>query len=157
MAVHTLTHKQQIPAMGEAVWDFFSNAGNLQVITPEYMDFRVLNEEPLGEIYPGMLIRYKVSPLMKVPLFWMTEITAVRRYRLFVDEQRKGPYKMWHHQHLFEENDQGVLMTDIVHYELPLGPLGSLAHGLVVKKQLKEIFDFRRQKVEELFGRAQAI
>ena len=157
MAVHTLTHKQQIPATGEVVWDFFSNARNLQVITPEYMEFRVLNEEPLGEIYPGMLIRYKVSPLMKVPLFWMTEITAVRRYRLFVDEQRKGPYKMWHHQHLFEENDKGVLMTDIVHYELPLGPLGSLAHGLVVKKQLKEIFDFRRQKVEELFGRAQAI
>ncbi len=157
MAVHSLTVQQQIPATGEAVWNFFSNAANLQKITPEYMNFRILNERPLGEIYPGLVIRYKVSPVMNVPLFWMTEITAVRRYRLFVDEQRRGPYRMWHHQHLFEENDAGVLMTDIVHYELPLGPLGSIAHALFAKKQLREIFDFRVNKVEEIFGRAVAV
>jgi ligand-binding SRPBCC domain-containing protein len=157
MAVQTLSFQQQVPASGDTVWAFFSDPHNLAVITPAYMNFRVLNEEPLGEIYPGMLIRYKVSPLMKVPMFWMTEITAVRRYRLFVDVQRRGPYKLWHHQHLFEENDHGVLMTDLVNYELPLGPLGNLAHSLIVRKQLREIFDYRRQKVEEIFGQANSI
>lgn len=156
MAVHSLTYQQNIPADGDAVWSFFSDARNLPAITPSYMNFRILNEETLGEIYPGMVIRYKVSPVMKVPLFWMTEITAVRRYRLFVDVQRRGPYKMWHHQHLFEETDAGVCMTDIVHYELPLGPLGSVAHQLFVKKQLREVFDFRRNKVDEIFGKALA-
>lgn len=156
MAIHSLTYQQQIPANGDTVWSFFSDARNLPAITPDYMNFRILNDEPLGEIYPGMVIRYKVSPVMKLPLFWMTEITAVRRYRLFVDVQRRGPYKLWHHQHLFEENSDGVRMTDIVHYELPLGPLGSVAHGLFVKKQLREVFDFRRSKVEEIFGTASA-
>lgn len=154
MAVHTLSYQQQVPATGDAVWSFFSDPRNLSSITPGYMNFRILNEEPLGEIYPGMVIRYKVSPVMKLPLFWMTEITAVRRFRLFVDVQRRGPYKLWHHQHLFEENDKGVKMTDIVNYELPLGPLGGIAHGLMVRKQLREIFEFRRQKVEEIFGHA---
>jgi ligand-binding SRPBCC domain-containing protein len=152
MAVQTINFQQQVPASGEAVWAFFSDPRNLATITPEYMNFRVLNEEPLAEIYPGMIIRYKVSPLMKVPMFWMSEITAVRRYRLFVDVQRRGPYKMWHHQHLFEENDQGVLMTDLVNYEMPLGPLGSLAHSMFVRRQLQEIFNFRREKVKEIFG-----
>ena len=152
MAVQTIKFQQQVPASGEVVWAFFSDPRNLATITPEYMNFRVLNEEPLSEIYPGMIIRYKVSPIMKLPMFWMTEITAVRRYRLFVDVQRRGPYKLWHHQHLFEENDQGVLMTDLVNYELPLGPLGSLAHSLFVRRQLQEIFNFRRAKVKEIFG-----
>ena len=152
MAIHTLSYQQQVPATGEAVWSFFSDPRNLATITPAYMNFRVLNEEPMGEIYPGMIIRYKVSPVMKLPLFWMTEITAVRRFRLFVDVQRRGPYKLWHHQHIFEENDRGVLMTDLVNYELPLGPLGSLAHSLMVRKQLQEIFEFRQKKVEEIFG-----
>lgn len=152
MAIHRLVFKQQIPAPIEEVWAFFSNPHNLATITPESMRFRVLNESPLPEIYPGLIITYKVSPLLGIPLFWMTEITSVQRLKLFVDEQRRGPYKLWHHQHLFEENKNGVLMTDMVHYELPLGPLGGIARRLFVGRQLAHIFQFRKEKVESIFG-----
>jgi len=155
VAIHSITAHQTIPASLEAVWAFFSSAKNLQAITPAYMRFQILNETDLPpEIYPGLVIRYRVSPVLRVPLFWMTEITAVERLRRFVDEQRRGPYKLWHHQHLFEEVPGGVRMTDTVHYELPLGPLGSLAHALFVRRQLDEIFSYRFKKVEETFGRS---
>lgn len=83
----------------------------------------------------------------------MTEISQVQNNVLFVDEQRKGPYKLWHHQHHFEQTDNGTLMTDIVHYRLPLSFLGTIAHSLFVRKMLGEIFDYRHQKVEELFNK----
>ena len=98
-------------------------------------------------MYPGQIIEYKVSPVMSIPLYWMTEITHVENRKYFVDEQRFGPYVMWHHQHHFKEVDGLVEMTDIVHYKLPLWFLGDIANGLFVKKQLKDIFDFRFRKV----------
>ncbi len=152
MAVRRLLRRQHIPASAEKVWAFFSDAGNLRTITPEYMNFRVTSGDLPMDIYPGQIITYYVSPVLHIPLFWMTEITAVKKYRLFVDEQRRGPYSLWHHQHLFEEREDGVLMTDIVHYELPLGPLGLLAHALFVRKQLDAIFDYRAKIIGDRFG-----
>jgi ligand-binding SRPBCC domain-containing protein len=103
-------------------------------------------------MYPGQIIEYKVSPVLGIPLYWMTEITHVEEGRYFVDEQRFGPYSLWHHQHHFRQVDRGVEMTDIVHYRLPLGFLGDIANGLFVKKQLEHIFEFRHKRVVELFG-----
>lgn len=151
MAVHRIKHTQQLNADLDTVWQFFSHAANLQTITPKYMRFRVTSGDLPDEIYPGMIITYKVSPLLRIPLFWMTEIKHVLPKRLFVDEQRRGPYRMWHHQHHFEERDGGVLMTDIVHYELPFWPIGELVHPLFVSRQLADIFEFRKQKVASLF------
>lgn len=133
-------------------WDFFSSPNNLQVITPDYMGFKVLTTVP-EKMYEGLMIAYKVSPVMKIPLNWVTEIKYVHDEQFFVDEQRTGPYKMWHHEHHFKAVDGGVEMTDIVSYELPLGFLGRFAHWLFVRKQLEGIFDYRFKKVDELFGK----
>lgn len=152
MATYRLIRKQHIPATVDEVWDFFSNPANLAEITPEYMKFTVTSPPHTGDIYPGQIITYKVSPLLGIPLSWMTEITHVVPGKLFVDEQRQGPYSLWHHQHLFEQDGNGALMTDIVHYKLPLGPLGTLAKSLFVGKQLEDIFDHRRKVIEEKFG-----
>lgn len=131
-------------------WDFFSSPNNLQVITPDYMGFKVLTSVP-DKMYEGLMIAYKVSPLMKIPLNWVTEIKYVHDAQFFVDEQRTGPYKMWHHEHHFKAVEGGVEMTDIVSYELPLGFLGRFTHWLFVRKQLEGIFEYRFKKVDELF------
>ena len=103
-------------------------------------------------MYPGQIIEYKVSPVLHIPIYWMTEITHVEDRKYFVDEQRFGPYAMWHHQHHFKQVDDGVEMTDIVHYKLPFWFLGDIAHFLFVKKQLQGIFDYRFAKTEKLFS-----
>ena len=104
-------------------------------------------------MYPGQIIEYNVKPVGGIPLYWMTEITHVSDRQYFVDEQRFGPYSMWHHQHHFKTIEGGVEMTDIVHYKLPLWFLGDIAHTLFIRKQLHGIFDFRFKKAEELFGK----
>lgn len=152
MALYRLYRQQWIPAPRREVWAFFSDAGNLARITPKKMGFRVTSGDLPQQIYPGQIITYKVSPLLGIPLFWMTEITAVAEEKMFVDEQRRGPYALWHHQHHFEEKDGGTLMTDIVHYEVPLGVLGRLANAAVVRRELQSIFDFRTQVIAEQFG-----
>ena len=149
--VHHIQQIQRLPISLEEAWDFFSHPKNLAVLTPAHLNLRFTNEIFADSIYPGQIITYNVKPLLGIPLFWMTEITHVMPLQYFVDEQRKGPYAMWHHQHHFKSIEGGVEMTDIIHYRLPFGPLGRLGLPLV-KKQLHEIFDFRRQKVEELFG-----
>lgn len=150
--VYSFKTVQKIPISLEKAWDFFSNPANLQAITPSGMGFKVISKYHGDKMYPGQIIEYKVSPLMNIPLYWMTEITHVADRKYFVDEQRFGPYVMWHHQHHFKEVDGLVEMTDIVHYKLPLWFLGDIANSLFVKKQLKDIFDFRFRKVEEMFG-----
>lgn len=122
-------------------------------MTPPYLNLKFTNELYGDGMYPGQVITYRVKPLFGIPLFWLTEITHVVEGRFFVDEQRFGPYSLWHHQHHFREIDGGVEMTDIVHYKLPLGPLGRLANALFVRRQLDGIFRFRYQKVEEVFGK----
>lgn len=153
MAFRQLVFRQLLPADLDTVWAFFSDPRNLTTITPPQMKLRTTGGELLSPvIYPGMILTYKLSPFAGITLSWMTEITAVDSRRYFVDEQRRGPYRFWHHQHHFKAQKDGVLMTDIVHYELPLGPVGALAHTFLVKKQLNDIFAFRRRTVEELFG-----
>jgi ligand-binding SRPBCC domain-containing protein len=150
--IYSLKSIQKLPVSLEEAWNFFSDAGNLLTITPPFLNLKITNKQPKKEMYPGQIITYKVKPLLGIPVFWMTEITHVERYKLFVDEQRKGPYTLWHHQHHFSPITGGVEMTDIVHYSIPFGPFGRLAHLLTVKDQLKKIFTYRYFKVNELFG-----
>jgi len=152
MAIYKMIRKQVIPADIATLWDFFKDPSNLTEITPSYMNFVIKTMDTSDDIYAGQMITYSVAPIAKIPLFWMTEITAVEKHRYFIDEQRRGPYKMWHHQHHFTTTEKGVEMTDIVHYELPLGILGQIAHWLFVKRQLNQIFDYRYQKIEALFN-----
>ncbi|TNE57356.1 MAG: hypothetical protein EP344_11270 [Bacteroidetes bacterium] len=154
MAVFTLKRTQRLPISPEQAWAFFSAPVNLKKITPPYMGFDIRSDpEFLDTMYPGQVIAYTVKPLLGIPLFWMTEITHVREGSFFVDEQRVGPYALWHHQHHFRAVPEGVEMTDLVHYRLPMGILGRLAHWLFVRRQLKQIFDFRYRILEEMFGR----
>lgn len=156
MAVYKLVRTQVINASIDDVWSFFSNPDNLAIITPPYMKFTVTSEPYKGSIYPGQIISYKVSPLLGVPLTWVTEITHVQQGRMFVDEQRYGPYKLWRHQHTFEEKDGKVLMTDVVLYRLPFRILGQCAHWLFVKRQLERIFKFRKKIVAQTFSGSEA-
>lgn len=151
MAIYNIVRQQHIKAGIDKVWAFFSDPENLKKITPEYMNFRVTSPPHNGSIYPGQIITYKVSPLAGIPLPWMTEITHVEPFKRFVDEQRHGPYKIWHHQHLFEEKADGVLMTDIVHYQLPMLWLGDIAHWMFIKNQVNGIFDYRETVVDKFF------
>lgn len=152
MSSYCIKRTQFIPISLDEAWEFFSHPANLQKITPAHMNFRVLNNSFSDTMYAGQIITYKVSPIAGVPLFWMTEITHVVDKQYFVDEQRFGPYALWHHTHRFKLVAGGVEMTDIVHYKLPLGPLGQFAHWLFVKKQVEEIFNYRKVAVEKLFG-----
>ncbi len=152
MAKHVLKSTQLINASIEELWDFFCSPLNLATITPPYMNFRITSQCDTSEgLFEGQLITYKVSPLLKVPLTWVTEITQVLKHHSFVDKQKKGPYKLWHHEHIFEQQEKGVLMTDIVTYELPLGIIGEIAHFLFIRKQLKAIFAYRTAKIDDLF------
>ncbi len=153
MSTFSLKTIQKIPISLDKAWDFFSSPANLQAITPEKLGFKILSKHHGTTMYAGQIIEYKVKPLLGIPIYWMTEITHVVDKRYFIDEQRFGPYQLWHHQHHFKEIEGGVEMTDIVHYRNPLGILGNLANGLLVKNQLRQIFEFRFEKVESLWGK----
>ena len=151
MKIHTVKYEQFVPVDLATAWEFFSSPKNLAKITPQHMGFQITNKYEVGKMYPGMLITYKVSPLLGIKLDWCTEITHVKDQVYFVDEQRFGPYAMWHHQHHFETVTGGVMMTDILDYSIPFGWLGSIENVLIVKNAVKEIFEFRKQKIAELF------
>jgi len=153
MGFYQLHKTQKIPATIDQVWDFISSPANLKIITPEYMRFNITSKLTNEKMYPGMIISYKVSPVLGIKMTWVTEITQVKEKEYFVDEQRVGPYSMWHHEHKIEPVEGGVLMTDIVSYKPPFGMLGSIANTLLIKKQLKEIFDFRTLAMEKIFGK----
>ena len=146
--MYQLKKTQFIKTDLKTAWDFFSSPGNLKKITPDYMGFDVKTELP-EKMYEGLMIEYTVKPLLGIPMNWITEIKTVKELEFFVDEQRKGPYKIWHHEHHFKEVDGGVEMTDIVSYELPLGILGRIMHPFLVQKKLEKIFDFRFKAVEQ--------
>jgi ligand-binding SRPBCC domain-containing protein len=150
--VYSLKTVQNLPVSLNEAWAFFSNPGNLKEITPANMGFNIVSNHHGERMYAGQIIEYKVSPIGGIPLYWMTEITQVQDRQYFIDEQRFGPYSLWHHQHHFREIPGGVEMTDIVHYKLPLGFLGDIAHGMFVKRELKKIFAFRFEKAIEVFG-----
>lgn len=153
MGFYQLHKTQKIPATIDKVWDFISSPANLKKITPEYMGFNITSKMLSEKMYPGMIISYKVSPVLGIKMTWVTEITQVKEKEYFVDEQRVGPYSMWHHEHKIEPVEGGVLMTDIVSYKPPFGFLGSIANSLLIKNQLEEIFEFRTVAVEKMFGR----
>lgn len=150
--VHRLVSVQKLPLSLEETWKFFSDPNNLLTITPPSLNLKVTNEIFGDEAYPGQIITYTVKPVAGIGMSWMTEITHVEKGKMFVDEQRKGPYKLWHHQHHFKSIEGGTGMRDIVHYRLPFGVVGEIAHSLV-KKKLLQIFQFRFEKVNELFGK----
>lgn len=151
MAVYSFKRVQIIPVSMDDAWAFFSSPVNLAAITPEKLKFNIISQHHGPQVYSGQIIEYKIRPVLGIPLYWMTEITHVEPGRYFADEQRYGPYSLWHHQHHFREVRGGIEMTDIVHYKLPLGWLGDLAHRLFVRRQLMEIFEYRHRKIMELF------
>lgn len=148
-----LYREQQLNCDIEAAWSFFSSPLNLSKITPKDMRFNVLSDLENIDIYEGMIIEYKVSPILHIPLKWITKITQVEKNNSFTDFQEKGPYKYWNHFHEFVPNDKGVLMKDTVDYELPFGLLGRIAHTVFVKKKLENIFNFRYQFLEKYFSK----
>ena len=150
--LYSLTTVQDLPVSIEEIWSFISSPRNLKKITPPSMGFDITVDTPTDVMYTGLIIAYKVSPLLGIKMNWVTEITHVKELHYFVDEQRFGPYSLWHHKHFIEPIEGGVRMTDIVHYKLPFGFLGDIAHALFVKKQLATIFDFRFKKMIELYG-----
>jgi len=154
MKPYTLHFTQKMPITLEKAWEFFSSPLNLSKITPKNMSFVVTSDyTEQTKMYEGMIITYKVAPLLGIKMDWMTEITTVRDKKYFIDEQRFGPFKFWHHEHHFEEIDGGVLMTDKLTYGIPFGIIGQLANAILVAKQTQEIFDYRVKAVDELFGK----
>ena len=156
MKVNQLKAIQNLPISIDEAWEFFSNPNNLKVITPEWLNFKITSRLP-DKMYPGMIISYKVHPVLGIPTTWVTEITQVNEPYYFVDEQRYGPYKMWHHQHHFKEKENGVEMIDIVDYALPFDPFSRPINSLLVEKKVKEIFKFREKKLRLLFGQKDLI
>ena len=134
--MYQLKRKQLIKADIQSTWDFFSSPLNLKKITPPELWFQVKTELP-DKMYEGLMIEYTVKPIFGITMNWVTEIKTVKDLEFFVDEQRVGPYKIWHHEHHFKEVDGGVEMTDIVSYALPMGFLGRLMHPIIVKKKLE--------------------
>ncbi|MCT4604151.1 MAG: SRPBCC family protein [Marinifilum sp.] len=146
-------HKEQIlHASIDEVWEFISSPVNLKEITPKYMGFDITSNLMKEKMYPGMIISYKLSPILGIKTTWVTEITQVRDKSYFVDEQRVGPYSIWHHQHIIEPLPGGVLMKDIISYKPPLGFLGAIANKLFIKSKLNEIFEYRRNVLELRFN-----
>lgn len=155
MAFFQFKREQFLSNNLEQVWSFISNPGNLKRITPKSMGFDITSEDLAEKMYEGMIISYRVSPLLGIPTTWVTEITHVKEYHYFVDEQRVGPYKMWHHEHFLEATKNGVKMTDIVSYEPPFAMLGIIANQLVIKRKLNQIFDHRAKVMENLFNESE--
>ncbi len=151
MKVYSKETVQHVNASVEECWAFFSSPRNLQKITPDTMGFQITDFDDKS-MYEGQIIQYKVSPLLGLKLTWVSEITFVKENSYFVDVQLFGPYALWHHKHFFEATENGTKMTDLVHYSLPLGFIGRIMNTLMVKNKLKEIFDFRVVKVDEIFN-----
>ncbi|WP_111708367.1 SRPBCC family protein [Lutibacter citreus] len=149
--VYTLSSKQKLPISIDEAWEFLSSPANLKTITPDYMSFDIISgaDKPM---FAGQIIQYIVTPILGIKTNWVTEITHIVDKQYFVDEQRFGPYALWHHKHFIKEIDGGVEMEDIIDYKVPLGFLGRLVHPILVKPKLTEIFNYRTKKLIELFG-----
>ena len=152
MKIYRFHKKQNLPITKAQAWDFLSDPKNLKTITPDYMGFNILSgaDRPM---FAGQIIQYIVTPILGIKTKWVTEITHVKEGEYFVDEQRFGPYALWHHKHFIKAIDGGVEMEDIIDYKVPMGVLGQLMHPILVKPKLEEIFNHRTVKLEELFGK----
>jgi len=152
MRIYRLEKSINLPITIEECWKFFSSPENLKIITPDYMGFNIIDIEET-EMYSGQIIKYNVTPLLGIDIRWVTEISHVKKNKLFVDEQRFGPYKFWHHKHKFEIIDGGVKVIDILDYAVPFGFLGRFFHPFLVQPKLEEIFNYREMKLVEIFGK----
>lgn len=152
MKVYRLERTQILKIPIEEAWSFFSSPKNLKDITPPHMKFEIRYISGGNKMYPGQIINYKLYPVPGVPASWTTEITHVKEPYFFVDEQKAGPYTLWHHQHFFKEVAEGVEMTDIVNYAIPFGILGKMANWLFVEKQVNGIFDYRYKVLDRIFN-----
>jgi ligand-binding SRPBCC domain-containing protein len=150
MKLYHLVQTQHLPIPIEQAWQFFTDPYNLLKITPEWLDFRIVSGSG-ARLYPGMIIAFQVRPLFNLKCLWVTEITQVNAPHFFVDEMRFGPYRFWHHQHRFANDDDGVVMEDIIHYAIKGGPIGQLLNRSVVRPKLNEIFSFRSLTLNSLF------
>ena len=159
MSLHRFETLQRLPVPRSEAWAFFSDPRNLAAITPPEMGFEISSDLP-ARIHAGLIVTYRVRPFARVPVTWVTEISHVVEGELFVDDQRLGPYRFWHHQHHFADIPaaaggipEGTEMRDVVHYALPFGPLGAVLERLVVGPRLRAVFEFRRGVLEQRFGR----
>jgi len=151
MAFYQFKREQYFQQPISDIWDFISKPTNLKKITPDYMGFDIKSTNKFEAMYKGMIIPYKISPLWGFKTTWVTEITQVQPQKYFIDEQRIGPYKLWHHQHFLEEKEGGTVMIDIISYQPPLGLLGRIANKFIIKKKLIEIFNYRQKVLSKIF------
>jgi ligand-binding SRPBCC domain-containing protein len=151
MKLHQIHRKQMIPISIFEAWEFFSNPENLSTITPSWLNLTLISDIPRG-MHSGMIISYRITPIVRVPTIWISEITHVNRPTYFVDEQRLGPFRFWHHQHVFKEVGRNVEIQDIVHYAMPLGPIGEMMYSISVRKKVDSIFDFRQKALERILS-----
>src|SRR5699024_2339708 len=150
MKIYTLEQKQILPISLEKAWEFFANPQNLSKLTPDWMQLTIKGAVP-QEMYEGMIMVQEVKPLFGIPLTWVTEITHIQEGSYFIDEQRMGPYKFWHHEHRLIETEAGVELIDTLHYAMPFGIIGRMVHALSVKKKVAEVFRYRYEVLEEMF------
>ncbi|MAU89675.1 MAG: cell division inhibitor [Flavobacteriaceae bacterium] len=151
MKIYRLHTTQNLPISINEAWNFLSDPVNLKTITPDYMGFEILSGAE-KKMFPGQIIQYIVTPILGIPTKWVTEITHVKKGKYFVDEQRFGPYSLWHHKHFLKPIKNGVEMEDIIDYKIPFGLFGQMIHPILVKPKLNEIFKYREIKLVELFG-----
>lgn len=149
---YQLYREQQLNCDIDTAWDFFSSPHNLSKLTPKEMGFTVRSKDLNPEISEEMIIEYKITPILGIPLKWITRITQVEKYKSFTDFQVKGPYRYWNHFHEFIPNENGVLMKDTIDYEMPFGLLGTIVHRLFVKKKLENIFQHRFETLDKRFN-----
>ena len=149
MKLTQLHFEQKINTDLSNLWEFISSPKNLSKITPNYMDFNIKSKIP-NKMYEGLIISYTVKPILGIKLNWVTEITHIKDKNYFVDEQRSGPYKMWHHEHILEETNDGIIMKDIISYIPPYGIIGLILNKLFIKKQVKEIFQYRTKILDNI-------
>ena len=152
MKLYRLEKSQKLPITIEEGWAFFSNPENLKIITPDYMGFDIIDSDN-SKMYSGQIIKYNVSPILNINMKWVTEISHVKENSFFVDEQRFGPYRFWHHKHIFKKINGGIEAIDILDYAVPFGFLGRFFHPILIKPKLEEIFGYRKRKLEEIFGK----
>lgn len=145
-----LKQEQFLPISLDEAWQFFATPKNLNEVTPDDMVFEIVSELP-DTMYAGLLINYRLKPLLNIPINWCTEITHIKEKVYFVDEQRKGPYSIWHHEHHFKAVAGGVLMTDILHYDIGKSIFGWIAGKMFVNKKVKSIFAYRFKMLESYF------
>jgi ligand-binding SRPBCC domain-containing protein len=147
-----LRYKQKLPLSVEESWSFFSSPTNLKLLTPEHLGFEITTEHQMSEMYAGQIISYIIRPIWNIPIEWVSEIAHVQEPHYFIDVQRFGPYKFWHHEHRFNPIPNGVEMVDTIFYKMPFGIFGKALNALKVKHELETIFAYRHAKLEQMFG-----